>query len=117
MPKPDYDTQNAESAKGVLVVLTVTSLLVAFPHIVNTRSGAAPFATSPWGARDSALFCLYVIAALAVGCLCGLLCGDAMDADARASFVPRGAARTERVELETRQGAAFDIVVAALERM
>ena len=76
MPKPDYDTQNAESAKGVLVVLTVTSLLVAFPHIVNTRSGAAPFATSPWGARDSALFCLYVIAALAVGCLFGLLCGD-----------------------------------------
>ena len=49
--------------------------------------------------------------------LCGLLCGDAMDADARASFVPRGAARTERVELETRQGAAFDVVVAALERM
>ena len=74
LPRPDYETRSAEACKGITVVLTVTTVLVAFPHIVG--AGDVPFDTTPWSGRDGALLCLYATAGIAIGCLCGLLCAD-----------------------------------------
>ena len=64
LPEPHTEHQQQESLRGIILVIGLTSLLVALPHLIGRR-------------HDSpALFCLYGIAAAALFCLGGILCGD-----------------------------------------
>lgn len=69
LPQPHRCEQLSESMLGI----TVVSLLIAL--FVGLTQGVAVGAP-PYGAEWLALVCIYLEAAVAIGALCGLLCGD-----------------------------------------
>lgn len=75
MPRPDHAAMNGQSCSGIVVVCAITGLLVFMPHGASAGSAVQPSYESMDGPAIGFLL-LYIEAAIALLCLCGLLCAD-----------------------------------------
>jgi hypothetical protein len=74
LPRPDTSTMNSEACCGCSFVLGLTAILVAITHLYALDGISVPFSGSKWWEIFGSL--IYVEAAVAVGCLAGLMFGD-----------------------------------------